>query len=47
MTDLLTIAASAVVGVVLAVAVSFGVISSQSATPEPVDEPLVTYGERQ
>ena len=47
MTDLLTSAASAVVGVVLAVAVSFGVISSQSATPEPVDEPLVTYGERQ
>ena len=33
--------------VVLAVAVSFGIISSQSGTPEPVDEPLVTYGERQ
>lgn len=46
MTDLLTSAASAVVGVVLAVAVSFGIISSQSSTPEPVDEPLVTYGER-
>lgn len=47
MTDLLTSAASAVVGVVLAVVVSFGIISSQSGTPEPVDEPLVTYGERQ
>lgn len=47
MTDLLTSAASAVVGVVLAVAVSFGIISSQSGTPDPVEEPLVTYGERQ
>ena len=47
MNDLLTNAASAVVGVVLAVAASFGIISSQSGTPDPVDEPLVTYGERQ
>lgn len=39
-------AIAAVAGVVLAVVASFGIVASANETPEPVDEPLVTYGER-
>lgn len=39
-------AVAAVAGVVLAVVASFGIVASASDTPEPVDQPLVTYGER-
>ena len=46
MNDMLANAGAAVVGLVLAVVASFGIISSSNGTPEPVDEPLVTYGER-
>jgi hypothetical protein len=35
-----------VVAVVLAVGTAFGLVTSQSQTPDPVDKPLVVYGER-
>ena len=35
-----------VVAVALAVGAAFGLVSSQSQTPDPVDKPLVVYGER-
>lgn len=46
MNDAIANAVSAVGGVVLAVVVSFGIVGSANSTPEPVEEPLVTYGER-
>lgn len=46
MNDVIANAVSAVAGLVLAVIVSFGIVSSVNDTPEPVDEPLVTYGAR-
>ena len=39
-------AGSVVVGVLLAFLVALGIVSSANASPEPVDQPLVTYGER-
>ena len=35
-----------VVAVALAVGTAFGLVTSQSQTPDPVDKPLVVYGER-
>lgn len=46
MSDVLATAVSAVAGLVLAVIVSFGIVSGATGSPEPVDEPLVTYGAR-
>ena len=37
---------SAVMGALLAALSVVGVVQSQSATPEPVSEPLVVYGVR-
>lgn len=34
-----------VVGAVLAVVAAFGVVSSQTATPSPVDQPYIVYGD--
>ena len=39
-------AVAAVAGVLLAVLVCFGIVASANETPEAVDQPLVTYGER-
>ncbi|MCW2667899.1 MAG: hypothetical protein JWN57_2861 [Frankiales bacterium] len=41
-----TTAVAAVVGVVLAGITAFGIVTSANADPQPVDEPLVTYGQR-
>ena len=46
MHDAIANAVAAIVGVVLAVLAAFAIIGSANATPEAVDEPLVTYGER-
>jgi hypothetical protein len=35
-----------VAALALAVGTAFGLVSSQSQTPDPVDKPLVVYGER-
>jgi hypothetical protein len=35
---------SAVVGGVLAVALGFGLVSSQTSSPAPVDTPYIVYG---
>ena len=37
---------AAVVAAGLAIGTAFGIVTSQSATPDPVDQPLVVYGER-
>lgn len=42
----LTTAATAVAGLLLAVATAFGISSASTSTPDPVDEPAVLYGER-
>lgn len=34
-----------VVGVILAVGAAFGIVSSQTSTPAPVDQPFIVYGE--
>lgn len=34
-----------VVGVILAVGAAFGIVSSQTATPSPVDQPFIVYGD--
>ncbi len=39
-------ALTALLAAVLAVVTGFGIVSGSSATPEPVDAPLVTYGTR-
>lgn len=36
---------AAVVGGILAVGAAFGIVSSQTATPAPVDEPFIVYGD--
>lgn len=36
---------AAVVGVVLAGLAAFGIVSSQTATPAPVDQPYIVYGD--
>lgn len=46
MNSLLTTAGTAVAGLLLAVGTTFGIVSAASSTPEPVDEPVVVYGER-
>ena len=46
MNNLLTTVGTAVAGVVLAVATSFGIVTAANSSPEPVDEPAVVYGER-
>ena len=35
---------AAIVGTVLAGLASFGLVSSQSATPAPIDKPYIVYG---
>jgi hypothetical protein len=42
----ITTAVTAVAGLLLAVATAFGVASATGGTPDPVDEPIVLYGER-
>ena len=34
-----------IVGIVLAVGAAFGIVSSQTATPAPVDKPFIVYGD--
>lgn len=36
---------AAVVGVVLAIGAAFGIVSSQTASPAPVDKPFIVYGD--
>ena len=36
---------AAVVGAILAVGAAFGIVSSQTATPGPVDKPFIVYGD--
>ena len=36
---------AAVVGAILAVGAAFGIVSSQTATPAPVDKPFILYGD--
>jgi hypothetical protein len=36
---------AAVVGVILAIGAAFGIVSSQTATPAPVDQPFIVYGD--
>lgn len=36
---------AAVVGVVIAIGAAFGIVSSQTATPAPVDKPFIVYGD--
>ncbi len=36
---------AAVVGAILAVGAAFGIATSQSATPAPVDKPFIVYGD--
>ncbi len=35
---------AAIVGAILAGVVSFGLVSSQTAVPAPVDKPYIVYG---
>lgn len=42
----LTNGIAAVAGLALAFVVSFSIVAGANDTPAPVDEPLVTYGER-
>lgn len=44
--SVLTTAATAVVGLLLAVGTAIGVSNAANSTPAPVDEPTVVYGER-
>ena len=37
---------AAVVAAVLAFGTAFGIVSTASQTPDPVDKPLIVYGER-
>lgn len=34
-----------IVGIVLAIGAAFGIVSSQTATPAPVDKPFIVYGD--
>jgi hypothetical protein len=36
---------AAVAGAIVAVGAAFGIVSSQTATPSPVDEPFIVYGD--
>lgn len=36
---------AAVVGIVIAIGAAFGIVSSQTATPAPVDKPFIVYGD--
>lgn len=36
---------AAVVGLLLAILAAFGIVSSQSASPSPVDQPFIVYGD--
>ena len=36
---------SGIVGIVLAIGAAFGIVSSQTATPGPVDKPFIVYGD--
>ncbi len=36
---------AAVIGLILAIAAAFGIVSSQTATPAPVDQPFIVYGD--
>ena len=36
---------AAVVGAIHAVGAAFGIVSSQTATPAPVDKPFIVYGD--
>ena len=42
----LTNGLAAVVGLALAFVAAFAIVASANDTPAPVEEPLVTYGER-
>jgi hypothetical protein len=35
---------AAVVGAILAIGAAFGIVSSQTAAPAPVDKPFIVYG---
>ncbi|HQR78878.1 MAG TPA: hypothetical protein PLT68_01525 [Actinomycetota bacterium] len=36
---------AAVVGAILAIGAAFGIVSSQTASPAPVDKPFIVYGD--
>jgi tetrahydromethanopterin S-methyltransferase subunit E len=46
MGSLVGVVVAGVVAAALAVGTAFGIVASQSATPDPVDKPLVVYGDR-
>jgi hypothetical protein len=46
MGSVVSVVVAAVVAAGLALGTAFGIVTSQSATPEPVDKPLIVYGER-
>ena len=46
MTSVVSLVVAAVVAAALGVGTVFGIVSTASKTPEPVDKPLVVYGER-
>ena len=46
MPPLVGVVVAAVVAGALAVGTAFGLVSSRTSTPDPVDKPLVVYGER-
>ena len=46
MNALAGVVVAAVVAAVLAVGTAVGIVTSASSTPDPVDKPLVVYGER-
>ena len=46
MGSVVSVIVAAVVAAGVAVGTTFGFVSMNSATPEPVDKPLIVYGER-
>ena len=46
MSPLVGVVVAAVVAAALAVGTAFGIVTTASSTPDPVETPLVVYGER-
>lgn len=46
MSTALTTVATAVAGLLLAIATAFGIAAASTGTPDPVEEPALLYGER-
>ena len=46
MGSVVSVVVATVVAAGLALGTAFGIVTSQSSTPQPVDKPLIVYGER-